>query len=42
MNPLSFSQSLIPTPPKNHEEIHNINYLRKNVVEMMKNGFEVK
>jgi hypothetical protein len=42
MNPLAFTQSLIPTPPKNEEEIHDINYLRKNVVEMMKNGFNVK
>ena len=42
MNPITFSQSLIPTPPKNQEEIHDINYLRKNIVEMMKNGFNVK
>jgi len=42
MPPLAFTQSLIPAPPQNDEEIYDINYLRKNVAEMMKNGLNVK
>ena len=42
MPPLVFSKSLIPIPPQNKKEIYDINYLRKSVAGMMKNGLNVK
>ena len=41
MNPLNFSQELIPTPPKNEDEVQDRNYLRKRVQEMMYKGIRI-
>ena len=41
MEPLTFSQSLIPPIPQDEEEINDKNYLKKNVEKMLINGLRI-
>ena len=41
MEPLTFSQTLIPPPPKSEEEIEDKNYLKKCVEKMLINGITI-
>ena len=42
MNPLTYSDSLNPTLPKNEEELIDGNYLRMNVEKMINSGIRIK
>ena len=41
MEPLTFSQTLIPPPPQSEEEIEDKNYLKKCVEKMLINGLTI-